>query len=114
MDFMELLAQYKENPRRESAAMLLSDPHLLDYCVIWKQVAVRRLSEFPLELTWEGLWECVAVDVEKIALLADHEEVKARKTVERLKGLRLVYPDGTVMRLAEQVIAKKLTDALNQ
>ncbi|MBL8386996.1 MAG: hypothetical protein JNK17_02045 [Hydrogenophaga sp.] len=112
MDFMELLQQYKDNPRRESAAMLLDYPALLTYCVIWKQVEVRRLTEYPTELSWAGLWECVFVDVEKIALLADDEEVKARKMVERLKGLRLVYPDGTVMRLAEQVIAKKLTDAL--
>lgn len=113
MEFLELLTTYKENPRRESAAMLLSDPDLLTYCVIWKQVEVRRLHDFPLELTWGALWECVEVDIEKIALLADHEEVKARKTVERLKGLRLVYPDGTVMGLAEKVIAKKLTDALS-
>lgn len=113
MDFMELLQQYKENPRRESAAMLLTDPDLLRYCVIWKQVEVRRWSEYPSDATWSALWDCVFVDVEKIALLADHEEVKARKTVERLKGLRLVYPDGTVMGLAEKVIAKKLTDALS-
>lgn len=112
MEFLELLTQYKENPRRESAAMLLTDPDLLRYCVIWKQVDVRRFTDFPLEASWAGLWDCVVVDVEKIALLADHEEVKARKTVERLKGLRLVYPDGTVMALAEKVIAKKLTDAL--
>lgn len=113
MEFQELLTQYKENPRRESAAMLLTDPELLRYCVIWKQVDVRRLSEYPHELSWPGLWDCVWVDVEKIALLADHEEVKARKTVERLKGLRLVYPDGTLMGLADKVIAKKLTDALS-
>lgn len=113
MEFLELLSQYKENPRRESAAMLLLDQDLLKYCVIWKQVEVRRLTNYPLTDSWGGLWDCVFVDVEKIALLADHEEVKARKMVERLKGLRLVYPDGTVMGLAEKVIAKKLTDALS-
>lgn len=112
MDFLELLEQYKANPRRESAAMLLSDPTLLDYCVIWKQVGIRRLSDYPREASWDALWDCVFVNVEKIALLADHEEVKARKTVERLKGLRLVYPDGTVMALADKAIAKKITDGL--
>lgn len=86
MEFLELLTQYKENPRRESAAMLLTDPELLRYCVIWKQVDVRRMTDYPTELSWAGLWDCVFVDVEKIALLADHEEVKARKMVERGPG----------------------------
>ena len=36
----------------------------------------------------------------------------SRKTVERLKGLRLVYPDGTLQELVNKVIAKKLMDAL--
>lgn len=50
MDFAELLDQYKANPRRESAALLLTDPILLKYCVIWKQVAVERLSDEPTRL----------------------------------------------------------------
>ncbi len=112
MDFLELLDQYKQNPRRESAAMLLTDPALLRYCVIWKQVTVRRVHDWAADASWTGLWECVHVDLETIALLADDELVKARKTVERLKGLRLVYPDGTLMALADKVIAKKITDAL--
>ena len=44
--------------------------------------------------------------------LADDELVKARKTVERLKGLRLVYPDGTLQELVNKVIAKRVDDAL--
>jgi hypothetical protein len=113
MEFLELLTYYKENPRRESAALLLTDAILLRYCVIWKQVPCRRLSEHPTDNTWQALWECVVVDIETIALLADDELVKARKTVERLKGLRLVYPDGTLMGLADKLIAKKVTDALS-
>lgn len=112
MDFLELLDTYKENPRRESAALLLTDPILLRYCVIWKQVQVRRRDDRVVDASWAGLWDCVFVDLDTIALLADDELVKARKTVERLKGLRLVYPDGTLMGLADKVIAKKLTDAL--
>ncbi len=113
MDFAELLDQYKANPRRESAALLLTDPILLKYCVIWKQVAVERVSEEPAEASWKALWACVQLDLEQIALLADDELVKARKTVERLKGLRLVYPDGSVQELVNKVIAKKVMDALS-
>ncbi len=113
MDFVELLAQYKENPRRESVALLLSEPVLLRYCVIFKQVPINQLMDQPLSATWGALWDCVDLDIETIALLADDELVKARKTMERLKGLRLVYPDGTIQALADKAIVKKLTDALS-
>ena len=112
MNFDELLAQYKASPRRESAALLLTDPVLLKYCVIFKQVTVERISEEPADATWAALWGCVALDLEQIALLADDELVKARKSVERLKGLRLVYPDGTLQELVNKVITKKVMDAL--
>ncbi len=112
MSFDELLEQYKAAPRRESAALLLTDPILLKYCVIWKQVTVERVSDEPAEASWGALWACVRLDLEQIALLADDELVKARKTVERLKGLRLVYPDGSVQELVNKVIAKKVMDAL--
>ena len=112
MDFEELLARYKDNPRRESTALLLTDPVLLKYCVIFKQVTVERLSDAPAAATWGALWDCVALDLEQIALLADDELVKARKSVERLKGLRLVYPDGTLQELVNKVITKKVMDAL--
>lgn len=113
MTFEELLDVYKANPRRESAALLLTDPTLLKYCVIWKQVAVERVSDEAAEQSWPALWACVRVDVATIALLADDELVKARKTVERLKGLRLVYPDGQVQELVNKVIAKKVMDSLS-
>ena len=38
MNFDELLEQYKANPRRESAALVLNDGALLKYCVVFKQV----------------------------------------------------------------------------
>jgi len=117
MNFDELLEQYKANPRRESAMLLLTDAKLLAYAVIFKQCPPERrlvdgLEAEPVEANWGALWDCVAVDLEVIAMLADDELVKARKTVERLKGLRLVYPDGSLPELVNKVITKKVMDAL--
>lgn len=117
MNFDELLEQYKANPRRESAMLLLTDTRLLAYTVIFKQCPPeRRLVAGepmePAEASWGALWDCVVVDLDAIALLADDELVKARKTVERLKGLRLVYPDGSLPELVNKVITKKVMDAL--
>lgn len=118
MNFEALLETYKANPRRESAALLLTDAQLLAYVVIFKQCPPeRRTGEDgypmqPVEATWTALWDCVEVNVKTIALLADDELVKAQKMVERLKGLRLVFPDGTLQELATQIIVKRVKDAL--
>lgn len=112
MNFDELLQQYKDNPRRESTALLLEDARLLRYCVVFKQVKPKRLYDFPIERTWEALWDCVQVDTERLAILADDVPAVALRNLERIKGLRLVYPDGTVQPMVDKVIVKKITDAL--
>lgn len=113
MNFDELLQQYKDNPRRESTALLLEDARLLRYCVVFKQVKPKRLYDFPIERTWEALWDCVQVDTERLAILADDVPAVALRNLERIKGLRLVYPDGTVQPMVDKVIVKKITDALS-
>lgn len=113
MNFYDLLQQYKDNPRRESTALLLEDARLLRYCVVFKQVKPQRLSDYPLERTWEALWNCVEVDIGRLAILADDVPAVALRNLERIKGLRLVYPDGTVQPMVDKVIVKKITDALS-
>lgn len=113
MTFDELLAAYKASPRRESTVLLLSEPVLLKYCVIFKQVAIRRVSDEPEARTWGALWNCVELDCETIALLADDTLAQARKNVERIKGLRLVYPDGSIPELVEKTIVKMIKDKLS-
>lgn len=112
MNFDELLQQYKDNPRRESAALLLSDAALLRYCVVFKQVKPERLHDYLIERTWEALWDCVQVDVGRIAILADDVPAVALRNIERIKGLRLVYPDGTVQQAVERLLEKRIDEAL--
>lgn len=114
MDFDELLAVYKANPRRESTVLLLNEPVLLKYCVIFKQVAIKRISDFAEDRTWNSLWQCVELDYETIALLADDALTQARKNVTRIVGLRLVYPDGSIPDLVEKTIVKMITDKLQK
>lgn len=110
MDFDELLEQYKASPRRESAALVLDNPLLFKYCVVFKQLKPRLLRDWVLEATWEELWNCVEVDVERMALLADDVPAVAARCMERLKGLRLVYPDGTLQPLVEKILEKRIKD----
>lgn len=112
MDFDALLQQYKDNPRRESTALLLEDARLLRYCVVFKQVKPKRLYDYPIERTWEALWDCVQVDTERLAILADDVPAVALRNLERIKGLRLVYPDGTVQQAVERLLQKRIDEAL--
>lgn len=113
MNFDDLLEQYKASPRRESAALVLDDAMLFKYCVVFKQVKPKRIHDWVMEPTWDALWDCVTVDVERLALLADDVPAVALRYMERLKGLRLVYPDGTLQPLVDKIMVKKLTDALS-
>lgn len=106
--FDDALWHFKAYPKDLNVTLLITDHALLRYSVIWKQVLVGRVSDCPRDDTWAALWECVNVDYDAIAMLADDEMVLTRKTIERLKGLQLIYPDGTLPTLAEKAIEKKL------
>lgn len=113
MDFDELLDAYKASPRKESLVLLLNEPVLLKYCVIFKQVPIARIDDYPADRTWAELWKCVELDYEQIALLADDTLTQAKKNVTRIVGLRLVYPDGSVPQLVEKAMVKMITDKLS-
>ena len=117
MDFDELLKVYKDAPKRENNLLLLNDATLLQYCVIFRQYAPERkhidgVPAQPVDNSWPALWDCVTLDVEAIALIANDEKVKAKMMLERLKGMRLVFPDGTIQDLATKIITKRIKDAV--
>ena len=117
MDFDEHLEGFKASPKRENVMLLLNDARLLGYAVIFKQTPPERKlvdgePAQPVDGSWTALWDCVTVDYKTIAMLADDELVKAQKMVERMKGMRLVYPDGSLQELATKLITKRILDAV--
>lgn len=117
MDFDDSLDRFKAEPKRENVMLMLSDNRLLGYAVIFKQTPPeRKLVDgepmHPIDSSWTALWDCVTVDYKTIAMLADDELVKAQKMVERMKGMRLIYPDGALQELATKLITKRILDAV--
>lgn len=117
MDFDELLAVYKTAPKRENNLLLLYDAELLQYMVIFRQCGPERkqvdgLPMEPLEHTWAALWDCVTLDYEGIALMANDELVKTKMMLKRMIGMRLVFPDGTIQEAATIIIMKRIKDAM--
>lgn len=89
------------------------EPALLMHAALWQRVTVTRLTE-PQAETWEGLWACVKVDVEGLAMLMDVPNNKAAGVLRRLQALRVIYPDGSVPELVRKLINKRVQDALKQ
>lgn len=107
MRFDELLARYKAEPRIRSVALLSQDPNLLRYCICFSQLKPVRVMDWAMVASWDGLWDCVNIDLDALAVLADDVEPEARRQMERLKGLRLAYPDGTIQPLITKIIEKR-------
>jgi len=113
MMFLDVLQDFKDREDHEVALQLLLDRPLLRYCGLWKPTLVTLASTYLIDETWNGLWDSVVVDFKRIADLADEPEGRARFQINRLRELRLIYPDGTRTAMATKAIVKFMTDQLS-
>ena len=70
----------------------------------------RYLRSFELDDTarWEWLWKNVDFDMTMFATVAGVKAQDASSLFFRLKGLRLIYPDGTINVLAKQYLQAQI------
>lgn len=111
-DFDDLLETWRNREEHSDALILLQDNPLLKYAGLWRVGMVQRTSNLPLGTSWPDLWECVKVDYELLADMADETEARAKFQVRRLCELRLIYPDGTRAHAATRAVLKFVTNAL--
>lgn len=111
--FVDLLQDWKEREEHADAAILLQDNPLLKYAGLWRKSLITSVDSYPINSSWNELWECVTVDYELLADLADDTEARARFQVRRLKELRLIYPDGTRTAMATKAVMKFMFDRLS-
>jgi len=69
--------------------------------VAWKSVVIAFTDSEPCEetmesLQWNWMWSKVKFDIGGFATVAGVNPQNAGKLFERLRGLRLIYPDGTI------------------
>lgn len=101
MTFAKLLAAHKLQARKEDALVPLLDQALLMFAAVWPRVPLEPLGD-PAGDDWDALWACVQVDMAALAELADVTEPAAARAFNRLKALRLIYPDGTAAQTVNQ------------
>jgi len=107
----EILDAFKKDEAAESIYPLLNEPSLCNALVAWRSVSIRykKASECPAldePGRWEWLWDQVEFDVGSFGVVAGCPGGEVANLLNRLKGLRLIYPDGTLNSYAKQYLSQ--------
>jgi hypothetical protein len=105
--FGEVLAEFKASEEAENVVPLMEDKQLQNGVVAWKSVTVKHLELADCPETdpvkkWEWMWGRVKYELEGFAAVAGVRIQDVGPLINRMIGLRLIYPDGTINKLAKQ------------
>jgi len=111
MMLSELIAQFKKTESAENIVPLVESEELRNGVVAWKSVVV-RFEEESEELRdgassaeqWEWMWSHVSFDMPAFSVVAGVQQQHASRLFGRLKGLRLIYPDGEINTFAAKYL----------
>lgn len=116
--FGEILENFKraEESCVENLSPLIEDVTLRNGLVAWKSVPIKYLQPSSCEIgdeagRWNWLWTKIEYDQSTFGSVAGVKIQDIGPLIFRLKGLRLIYPDGTINSLARdflqaQILAK--------
>lgn len=120
--FGEILAYFKRKAadEPENIVPLIDDTVLTNGLIAWKSIVIKYKSAEQCPCSdeasqWEWLWIQIEFDTTKFGSVAGVRPQEVGALLTRLKGLRLIYPDGTIDNLAKQylqsLIAAKIKKA---
>lgn len=116
MDRQELIEHWRSQEVKEAAALVVEDKTLQKVLAAWPMVGVVD-SGIPCFApddagSWDAVWSGLKVSLDALAALAGLQQGPAVQTFNRAKGLRLIYPDGTIHAVAKVVLQKRIKDAV--
>lgn len=110
MKFKEILDVFRKDEAEEVVIALTDDVHLRNGFLAWGSVSVHQKDPgVECDVTepteqWEWLWERVEFDVNNFTVISGVKNHEVYALLTRLKGLKLIYPDGTRNTNAEEYI----------
>ena len=110
IEFNKILNAYKNNDIETQNLIFLMGNKGVEICqciVAWKNTRVELNFKADVKRKtddWEYLWAFCFFDEKQFAGLCEMEQFEARKKFEKLKTLKLIYPDGTANSLADGII----------
>lgn len=108
-DFGTILSRFKENEEPENIVAIIDDDEMLKGLVAWKSVVVKykaagECQEKEEAAQWNWMWDYVEFDLAAFGVVAGAKGQDVGGLFRRLKGLRLIYPDGTINKLAKSYL----------
>jgi hypothetical protein len=121
--FGEILAHFKKaaSNEPENIVPLMQDDGLINGLISWKSVVIKygEAGGCPHQeesRMWQWLWENIDFDASAFAAVAGVRVQDVSSLLTRLRGLRLIYPDGTINEIAKQylqsLIANKIRSSM--
>lgn len=110
MTLGEVLKQFKENETAESIVPLVESEELRNAVVAWKSVVVsfKEPKDCPPDISeaerWAWMWDQADFDLNSFATVAGCQPQHVGRVFARLRGLRLIYPDGTINNFAAKYL----------
>jgi hypothetical protein len=121
MTFGEVLAHFKKSEGPEVVVSLIEDPLLRKALIAWQAVKIEFVtpigdcSDEQDEVSkWEWLWSRVKFDQARFGVVAGLKGQEVEPVLTRMKGLRLIYPDGSINMLAQQYLRSIVMAQLNK
>jgi len=117
--FGEILAWFKSEEEAENIVAIMGDEDLQNGMIAWKSVRIRFKAatdcvEKDTVAKWEWLWQQIEYDQTGFAVVSGAKAQDAGKLFSRLVGLRLIYPDGTIHKLARQYLQSVIMAKIKQ
>ncbi len=116
MNRQELIEHWRSLEVKETAALVVQDKALQRVLAAWPMVPVTD-SGIPCFApedagSWDAVWSGLQVGLAQLASLAGLQQGPAVQAFNRAKGLRLIYPDGSIHAVAKVVLQKRIKDAV--
>jgi hypothetical protein len=119
--FGDILADFKKMAMGEAENIfpIMEDETLVNGLIAWKSVKInyKTLLDCPHKDEagqWEWLWEQVEFNSSQFGAVAGVKMQDTGNLLTRLKGLRLIYPDGTINVLAKQYLQAQIMGKIRQ
>jgi len=109
MKFADVLQYFKQHESPERIIPLIDDSKLRMSLVAWESVKVTKKTDVECTLTeendqWNWMWDQISFDQNTYSVVAGVQVHEIVNILIRLKGLKLVYPDGSICNLAKQYL----------
>lgn len=107
----ELLGYFKSREQPEDITPLLDDRELQNALVSWPKVRVGIKKEAAAgcnsvdeHYQWKWLWDNTNIDLAAFGVMSGTKAQNSFDCFSRMKNLRLIYPDGSIHKLAKDYL----------